>query len=462
VPRGRVIRKLVAFIDGRRAGSLSQDRNGRLRYVYDLDCPAEATPLSPRLTVAGGEFTHADVAPFIAGLLPDNDQVLDRWGRLFGVSPRNPFAILAHVGSDCAGAVQFVPADVVGELDTGSIEALTTSDIAEMLRELRTDPHSWQQPTGARGGQFSLAGAQTKFALHRTTHGWARPSGRVPTTHIFKPAIPGIAHHDLNEHLCLSASRKLGLLSAASELARFEDERVFIVERYDRRLVAGELRRLHQVDMCQALGVMPELKYQRDGGPGPVDIITTIRSVFAGEADVERFVQALVFNWLIAGTDAHAKNYGLVMSGSDARLAPLYDLASALVMPEWDWHKWELATPSPIRPGRWTSMRMSVRSQLASPMRLPSTSQGWSAPDPAPHAPRRSPHQSAICTGILAAYLATSGGASPGISCGFEATSFDAPAIGSTHSSDIDSMQSRSWPAASSWCSLDWCSMNPR
>jgi serine/threonine-protein kinase HipA len=88
---------------------------------------------------------------------------------------------------------------------------------------------------------------------------------------------------------------------------------------------------------------MPDLKYQRDGGPGPADIITAIRSVFAGEADVDRFVQALVFNWLIAGTDAHAKNYGLVLSGTNARLAPLYDVASALVMPEWNWHKWELA-----------------------------------------------------------------------------------------------------------------------
>ncbi|TFH19158.1 MAG: hypothetical protein E4H05_04875, partial [Acidimicrobiales bacterium] len=100
----------------------------------------------------------------------------------------------------------------VGELDTGNLEALTTSDIAQMLRDLRTDPYTWQQPAGARGGHFSLAGAQTKFALHRTADGWARPSGRIPTTHIFKPAIPGIAHHDLNEHLCLQAAQRLGLL----------------------------------------------------------------------------------------------------------------------------------------------------------------------------------------------------------------------------------------------------------
>ncbi len=338
-----MIRDLVTLIDAQRAGMLSQDRNGRLHFVYDADYSPDATPLSPRLTVAGGEYTHAEVAPFVAGLLPDNDLVLDRWGRLFGVSPRNAFAILAHVGADCAGAVQFVPADDVGKLDDGKLEPLSAADIARMLRDLRADPFTWQQPAGSRGGHFSLAGAQTKFALHRTVHGWARPSGRVPTTHIFKPAIPGLAHHDLNEHLCLQAANRLGLLAASSALARFEDERVFVVERYDRRRVDGQLRRLHQVDMCQALGVMPDLKYQRDGGPGPAAIITAIRSVLAGEADVDRFVRALVFNWLIAGTDAHAKNYGLVLSGTNARLAPLYDVASALVTPEWNWHKWELA-----------------------------------------------------------------------------------------------------------------------
>jgi serine/threonine-protein kinase HipA len=338
-----VIRELATFVDDRRAGMLSQDRNGRLRFVYDTDYPVDATPLSPRLTMVGGEYTHADVTPFVAGLLPDNDQVLDRWGRLFGVSPRNTFAILTHVGADCAGAVQFVPTDAVDELSTGSVEPLSADDIAQMLRDLRSDPHTWQQRTGGQAGHFSLAGAQTKFALARTADGWARPSGRVPTTHIFKPAIPGMAHHDLNEHLCLWAAQRLGLLAASSEVAQFDDERVFIVQRYDRRIVDGERRRLHQVDMCQALGVMPDLKYQRDGGPSPADIIMVIRSVLAGEADVERFVQALVFNWLIAGTDAHAKNYGLVLSGTSARLAPLYDVASALVMPGWNWHKWELA-----------------------------------------------------------------------------------------------------------------------
>jgi hypothetical protein len=46
---------------------------------------------------------------------------------------------------------------------------------------------------------------------------------------------------------------------------------------------------------------------------------------------VQSFVDAIIFNWLIAGTDAHAKNYALLLGGNGAvRLTPLYDLASIL------------------------------------------------------------------------------------------------------------------------------------
>jgi serine/threonine-protein kinase HipA len=68
----------------------------------------------------------------------------------------------------------------------------------------------------------------------------------------------------------------------------------------------------HQVDMCQARGVSPQYKYKRDGGPGAVHIVQTLRMSLAAEIDVHRFVRGLIFNWVIGGTDAHAKNYGLL------------------------------------------------------------------------------------------------------------------------------------------------------
>lgn len=340
----RGLRELHVFLEGRFAGYLTRDPNGRMSFRYDGSYPTDATPLSPSLPVAGGRFTHDAVAPFVTGLLPDNEQVLERWAQMFGVRAGNVFALLANVGMDCAGAVQFVPEDRLDELDTAHLEPLTDARVGQMLRELRTNPYTWQQPSGSRGGHFSLAGAQSKFALHRTDDGWARPYGRIPSTHIFKPSIVGIADHDLNEHLCLGAAGRLGLVAARSEIVSFGTERAVVVARYDRRRTKdGTVERVHQVDMCQARGVMPDQKYHRDGGPGPVEVISTLRNTFAGEDDVERFVRALVFNWVIGGSDAHAKNYGLLLSGTRARLTPLYDVATATVLDDWNWHKWELA-----------------------------------------------------------------------------------------------------------------------
>ena len=92
--------------------------------------------------------------------------------------------------------------------------------------------------------------------------------------------------------------------------------------------------RVHQEDMCQVLGRPPTIKYQNDGGPAPEQIIAVLREqVFpatAATAAVARFVDALAFNWIIGGTDAHAKNYSVLLAGAQVRLAPLYDIASAL------------------------------------------------------------------------------------------------------------------------------------
>jgi serine/threonine-protein kinase HipA len=162
---------------------------------------------------------------------------------------------------------------------------------------------------------------------------WGVPAGALPTTHILKPAVAGLDDHDLNEHLCLDAARRAGLIAARTRVERFGSESAVVVARYDRVEVAASMRRIHQEDLCQALGVPPSRKYQNEGGPGPREIARLLRAVMEptrAEEAVARFADALAWNWLIGGTDAHAKNYSLLLSGSQARLAPLYDIASAL------------------------------------------------------------------------------------------------------------------------------------
>lgn len=145
----------------------------------------------------------------------------------------------------------------------------------------------------------------------------------------------GFDEHDLNGHLCLETARLAGLPAVPTTLAAFDGERAVLVERYDRiRAGDGTVRRIHQEDTCQALGVPPTAKYQNDGGPSPEQIIAllrrAVRPLVAASQSIEQFVDALAFNWIIGGTDAHAKNYSVLLAGSRVRLAPMYDVASAL------------------------------------------------------------------------------------------------------------------------------------
>jgi len=285
------------------------------------------------MPMTAAAHTGAKVGAFIWGLLPDNEQIIQEWARRFHVSARQPFGLIGAVGEDCAGAVQFVAPDRVdavlsGQLD--GIEWLSTAQIAERLAGLRTNRGAWRRV--GDGGQFSLAGAQPKIALTQQNGEWGIPTGRVPTTHILKPPSADLEAQAENEHFCLSVLGQLGLPVAQSSVRSFDGEIAIVVERYDRLVTEAGVLRIHQEDFCQALGVMPEKKYQNEGGPGLKDIISLIREVSEDpQEDVQTVVDATIFNWIIGGSDAHAKNFSLLITaGGRSRLAPIYDVASVL------------------------------------------------------------------------------------------------------------------------------------
>lgn len=340
--------ELIALLNEKPIGHLRRGAKGRVTFVYhdEWRTAPEAYPLSLSMPLAAQEHGPDTVESFLWGLLPDNEKVLDRWAQKFQVSSRNVFGLIANVGEDCAGAVQFVVPDRVSEVLEGKLDAvdwLTEHDIAERMRLLREDHAAWRLPRDT--GQFSLAGAQPKTALLLEHGRWGVPHGRIPTTHILKPPTGEFAGHAENEHLCLALARALGLPVASSEVMHFEGEVAIVIERYDRQHHGNSIIRVHQEDMCQALGIPPTRKYQNEKGPSAGDIVELLRtqSSEAG-ADVKTFVDALAFNWLIAGSDAHAKNYSLLLaSGPRIRLAPLYDIASILPYDKFDLHKVKLA-----------------------------------------------------------------------------------------------------------------------
>jgi serine/threonine-protein kinase HipA len=338
---------LILLLDGQIIGSVHR-RKGRLSLVYDdaWRLRPEAYPLSLSMPLASAEHPHGPVNAFLWGLLPDNDVVIERWARHFQVSPRNPFALIGAVGEDCAGAVQFVRPNRLDALQGGAedtIDWLEPHQVAERLKALREDQAAWRAARDT--GQFSLAGAQPKTALMWENDRWGVPSGRLPTTHILKPPSVAFDGHAENEHLCLLLARRLGIPAAATRVERFGDEIAIVVERYDRQRVGDRIARVHQEDFCQALARLPTDKYQNEGGPGVRDCVEVLadQSSAPGE-DIDTFLNAVLFNWIVVGTDAHAKNYSLLLSGEGrVRLAPLYDIASALPYPGLDYQKLKLA-----------------------------------------------------------------------------------------------------------------------
>lgn len=301
--------------------------DGRLRLRYVAQGDAISTSMSSLME----EHSHGKVAPWLDGLLPDNEQVVQRWARDLQVAP-NAFSLLASpIGLDCAGAVQFTPGDtdLPADRDSG-VEWLDEDRLAELGAALYRDRTAWGE--ARRAGRFSLAGAQSKVALRFEDGRYGEPYGDEPTNVIVKPSLPGFDDHVVNEHLCLEAARRCGLHAAASRVVHFGDHRVFLTLRFDRIRSGGRLLRVHQEDLCQALGVPPTGKYQSDGGPTPRAIAERLREVvepLQAEQDVRRFFEALLFSWLVVGTDAHAKNYGLLLPRRGSpRLAPLYDVGS--------------------------------------------------------------------------------------------------------------------------------------
>ena len=340
--------ELVVLLAGRRVGLVSRNQKGRLTFTYDLAWSEsrDAYPLSPTMPIAAAEHWSTAIETFIWGLLPDNEQVLERWARRFQVSAHNPFALIANVGEDCAGAVQFVRPERHEEVQGGGadrVDWLEEAEIADRLRLLREDHSAWRLPSDT--GQFSLAGAQPKTALLFENGRWGIPSGRLPTTHILKPPLGHFDGHAENEHACLALARALGMPAARSRVERFGGELAIVVERYDRLKFAERVVRVHQVDMCQALAVLPVNKYQNEGGPGIGEIVDLLRthSTQRGD-DIQTFLDGIGLNWLIAGTDAHAKNYSLLLGGGPlVRLAPLYDVASILPYDEFHLPKVKLS-----------------------------------------------------------------------------------------------------------------------
>ena len=327
--------RLTVLVGGRPAAAIASEA-GRLALAYDGGYAArpDAVPLSLSLPISDRPYGHEAAERWLIGLLPDNPRVLERWYERENAPSRTPFGLLCTpVGHDCAGAVQFAPAGAEGELAarTAGAEPVADGYLAAEVRRMATDS-AYEGPEG-EDGYYSLGGYQNKTALHLLDDGqWARPRGGTPTTHIIKPSPAGREGMAAAEHICQAAAETLGLGAAATELRMIGGHPTLISTRYDRRREpGGSWGRIHQEDLCQALGSHPHRKFQWHGGPGAAAAGDLIRRHSTDpDNDVRRFRDALLFAWATVNRDAHIRNYSVLIEPSSVRLAPLYDLGSSL------------------------------------------------------------------------------------------------------------------------------------
>ena len=325
--------ELEVWLFNERVGTLAL-MDGRLTFRYAAGWLKQpnAIALSCSLPLQDEPFDDRTARPFFAGLLPEG-RMRHLITQQFHVSAQNDFALLDRIGGECAGAVTFaasgllLPSSVAG----AGVQWLSDEEVIAILDEL---PHR-PMLAGRDGLRLSLAGAQDKLPVVVDGNRIGLPCNGTPSSHILKPAIPAVEDSVVNEGFCMALASAMQLKPARSRIHSVGDRRFLLVERYDRtRDAEGRLQRLHQEDFCQALGVVPEMKYQNEGGPDLAQCFALVRRITRPSApQVLRLLDYVIFNALIGNHDAHAKNFSLLYAGKIPVIAPLYDALSTAVYP---------------------------------------------------------------------------------------------------------------------------------
>lgn len=292
------------------------------------------TPLSLSMPLSVPEHSGVRVDNWLQGLLPDNDRVLASLRRLYRVNAKKPLSLLEKMGSDTPGALRFIPHDEVLDAEEG-IEVLSDGEVAHLLKN-EIDRYA----TGTNFVQpahVSLAGAQPKLGLVQLSNGqWGLPTGVMPSTHILKPDPQGrFSRMDALEQLAMRTARHMGLNVAESMMAELDGLKIYVTTRFDREIRGNKILRIHQEDLLQTVGGHPSKKYNNEGGPG-LSKIGDMLATFPYREDTLRvgfeLFRGILVNLLLRNSDAHSKNFSVLLEGDRVRLSPLYDLMSTATL----------------------------------------------------------------------------------------------------------------------------------
>ena len=321
-------KSLQVYLNDKYVGDLSNDNNGGINFSYSEN---NDRAISLSLPLRKEIFPNNECNGFFNGLLPESENTRIVIGKKYGISPKNDFSILKAIGYDCAGAVSFfedTPENELKEYYDISGKVMSDNELETFINELPQKPLA----IGVKGMRLSLAGAQDKTAVILIDNKIALPDKGVPSTHILKPSIQGYNETVENEYICLKTAKELGINVPNTKIMNVNNTKFFLIERYDREIKDGKLKRLHQEDFCQASNIVSAYKYQSEGGVDFKQCFEILRKTSRPAIAIKQFTELMVFNYLIGNNDAHGKNFSILyLDSGRIELAPAYDILCSTV-----------------------------------------------------------------------------------------------------------------------------------
>jgi len=322
---------LDVYLRNHLVGRLWLDVRRRFVFQYESEwvMDPKATPLSLSLPLRTEPYADDSARPFFANLLPEGE-IRRLIAQRFGLSEKNDFALLEQIGGECAGAVSLLLPGAFPD-ESRNYEELTEEELHRIITELPRRPLL----AGEKGIRLSLAGAQSKLPVYMEGDKVFITGGNSPSTHILKPPIAGFEGTVENEAFCMTLAGRVGM-PVPAVFIRKQLDILLVVERYDRKEDSGSgILRLHQEDFCQALGILPDQKYESEGGPKLSQCFLLLKDKSTRPAaDQRSLLSWVIFNALIGNADAHAKNLAIMYAEKGPRLAPFYDLLCTQVYPD--------------------------------------------------------------------------------------------------------------------------------
>ena len=330
--------KLKVFFGKEFAGVLASTADQGVIFSYDDSYRTNKSnsALSISMPLSKKEYSQKECLPFFSGLLPEGD-VKRRVSDFLHVSESSTLKLLQELGGECAGMISILPENKNCSVQKSyafnneNYELLDDETLYGFIKNINVRPLL----KAKKELRLSLAGAQEKLPLVYFDKKFYLPKSDAPSTHIVKPSGDGeLSTLSINEFVCMKLAQSCGLNVPSVELKTINNTTFLLEERYDRIVNKKSIKRLHQEDFCQALGIMSDRKYQNDNGPD----ITKIYSLIQKECtipllDTKEFLKYVIFNFIIGNCDAHGKNYSLLYEKGSSKLSPIYDAICTLVYP---------------------------------------------------------------------------------------------------------------------------------